>query len=189
MPWPAEVVRQFQTSSPNADEGDFLGPYNKVLNILFPPDTDFTIVPQYLKPDFVGLSGYIFSFEIFFKNWPVFILQLKRPGTLKYQSSRAIADEVIRARVADSADDRPVPILHAVSAFGTRLSFYHLDTANAAAGIIILPMRTIPPRPPGLNDTAPMERWDCDVLEEEGEMKLRAVVDSIKAACEDIADG
>ncbi|KAI9566199.1 hypothetical protein HD554DRAFT_2221544 [Boletus coccyginus] len=187
MPWPAEVVRQFQTVSPNADESDFLGPYNKLLNTLFPPDSDFTVAPQFLKSDPADPSDYISSFEIFFKNWPVFALQLKKPGNLKYKSSRATADQLIRIRVADSAGDRPIPILHAVSAFGSRLCFYHLDTANTAAGIFILPRR-IPHHPTMMNDTAPMERWNCDVMDAEGETRLRAVVDSIKAACEDIAD-
>jgi hypothetical protein len=31
-----------------------------------------------------------------------------------------------------------------------------------------------------------MERWDCDVLDAEGEARLCAVVDLIKAACENI---
>ncbi|KAI9566177.1 hypothetical protein HD554DRAFT_2174636 [Boletus coccyginus] len=191
MPWPADVVRQLKNISPHADENALLGPYNKLLNTLFPPDTDFAIVPQYLKPDLVNSSRYGFSFEIFFKSWPVFVLELKQPAGLQYKSSRATADALIRMRVADRAGDRPVPILHGVSAFGTRLCFYRLDTStiNDAAGILILPTGIPrPDRPTRMSDTAPMERWDCDVLEAEGETRLRAVVDLIKAACEDIAD-
>jgi len=33
-----------------------------------------------------------------------------------------------------------------------------------------------------------MEKWDCDILEAEGEARLRAVVDLVKAACENIAN-
>jgi hypothetical protein len=40
-----------------------------------------------------------------------------------------------------------------------------------------------------VNDTAPVERWDCDILDAEGEARLRAVVDEIKQACENIPNG
>ncbi|KIK29676.1 hypothetical protein PISMIDRAFT_88474, partial [Pisolithus microcarpus 441] len=66
----------------------------------------------------------------------------------------------------------PIPTLHAVSAVGTRLFFYHLDTTNV----------------PLANDTAPVERWDYDVLDVNGEARLHAVVDEMKEACENIAN-
>ena len=69
---------------------------------------------------------------------------------------------------------------------GTRLCFYHLDTTDLAADII--PLDNVPRHPTRVNDTAPMERWDCDVLDAEGGARLRAVVDSIKAACENTAN-
>ena len=46
----------------------------------------------------------------------------------------------------------------------------------------------IPQHPTRVNDSALMERWGCDVLDAEGEARLRAVVDSIKAVCDNIAD-
>jgi hypothetical protein len=30
---------------------------------------------------------------------------------------------------------------------------------------------------------APPERWDCDILEEEGEKRFKSVIDEIKQAC------
>jgi hypothetical protein len=47
--WPEKVLRQFRTALANSKESDFHGPYNKVLNYYFHPDTGFTVVPQYLK--------------------------------------------------------------------------------------------------------------------------------------------
>jgi len=38
-----------------------------------------------------------------------------------------------------------------------------------------------------VNDTAPAERWNCDVLDAEGEERLRAVVNSIKEDCANLA--
>jgi hypothetical protein len=101
MPWPEKVIRQFQTIPPNPIESDFHGAYNKLLNTLFPPDTDFTVVPQYLKPASSKSSDYIVTFEIFFENKPVFILELNKPADLEFISSRRAADVQIRERLGD----------------------------------------------------------------------------------------
>ena len=69
---------------------------------------------------------------------------------------------------------------------GTRLCFYHLDTTDVEADII--PLYNIPRHRTRVNDTAPIERWDCDVLDAEGEARFRAVVDSIMVACENIVN-
>jgi hypothetical protein len=103
MPWPEKVIRQFQIISPNPIESDFHGAYNKLLYTLFPPDTDFTVVPQYLKPASSKSSEYIVTFEVFFENKPVFILELKKPADLNFISSRRAADVQIRERLGDSA--------------------------------------------------------------------------------------
>ena len=34
-----------------------------------------------------------------------------------------------------------------------------------------------------LTDTAPLEYWDCDIIEEGGEERFRSVVDEIRQAC------
>ena len=68
MPWPEKVIRQFQIIPPNPIESDFHGAYNKLLYTLFPSDTDFTVVPQYLKPASSKSSDYIVTFEIFLEN-------------------------------------------------------------------------------------------------------------------------
>ncbi|KIJ09103.1 hypothetical protein PAXINDRAFT_17807 [Paxillus involutus ATCC 200175] len=88
MPWPEKVICQFQIIPPNPTESDFQGAYNKLLYTLFPADTDFTVVPLYLKPaSSANFSDYyITAFEIIFKNTPVFILQLKKPANLDFIS-------------------------------------------------------------------------------------------------------
>ncbi|KAF8438484.1 hypothetical protein L210DRAFT_962355 [Boletus edulis BED1] len=148
MPWP--------------EKSGFHGAYNKLLYTLFPPDTDFTVVPQYLKPAFSTSADYIVAFEILFENKPVFILELKKPANLRFISLRQAADVQIRERMRDLADQCPIPTLHAPD--------------------------NIPKDPDMVNDTAPVQRWDCDVLDAKGEARLRAVVDSIMAACENIAN-
>lgn len=180
MPWPAPVIRAFQTTSVNSSEEEFSGPYNKVLHALFPPDTgDFIVVPRSLEPTSPQSCGPVFFFEVFLGTRPIFILELNAPNDLMYESSRQAADEEIRARLGGLASRCPIQTLHAVSAMGTRLRFYSLDTTNVAG---------IPQHPTGVTDTAPKETWDCDVLDANGEARLRAVLDAIKEACENVAD-
>ena len=67
-----------------------------------------------------------------------------------------------------------MPVLYGISAMGTRLSFYTKPRDEA-----ILPQQ-IPADTGMMTDTAPLERWDCDILEREGEKELRRVVNEIK---------
>ncbi|EJD08434.1 uncharacterized protein FOMMEDRAFT_25505 [Fomitiporia mediterranea MF3/22] len=179
MAWP-KIVRRFQSVPNNADENDFYGPYNKLLNYLFPVLSDFTVVPQYQQPGSLRAPDWFVEFEVFFNNYPVFILELKKPTDIRYVSKRDEADEQIRRRLADLRRDCPIPKLHAVSAMGPRLCFYHVDTTNPRA--LIVPH--VKPRDPDfVNDAAPEEWWNCDVLNNEGEERFRAVADEIKQAC------
>ncbi|KAH8997721.1 hypothetical protein EDB86DRAFT_2803532, partial [Lactarius hatsudake] len=170
----------------NCKESDFHGPYNKLLNYYFPPDTDFTVVPlvvpQYLKAasGYGYVANFIVSFEIRLENKPVLIVQLKGPTAIHHISTRAEADDQIRGRIIDLAEHCPLDTLHAVSAFGTRLCFYSLDMENRGARI---DPRRIDGDPDMVNDYAPAVRWNRDVLEASGEDKLLAVIDEIKAGC------
>jgi len=75
--WPDKIVRQFQVVPANPVESDFLGAYNKLLYTLFPADSDYTVVPQYLKPGSPLASDWIVAFEVIVENKPAFILELK----------------------------------------------------------------------------------------------------------------
>jgi hypothetical protein len=104
MPWPEKVIRQFQSIPPNPIESDFHGAYDKLLHSLFPPDTDFTVVHQYLEPASSNSDDYIvFTFEVTLENKPVLILQLNNPAALNLISSRQAADVQIRERLGDMA--------------------------------------------------------------------------------------
>lgn len=181
--WPEKVLRQFQAVPANCNESDFHGPYNKLLYHCFPPNTDFTVVPQYLKSASRDSADFIVCFEIHLENKPVLIVELKDPTTIQHISTRAEADDQIRRRIIDRAEHCPLDTLYAVSALGTKLCFYSLDVKNRAAKIN-------PPRidrdPDTVYDCAPTERWDRDVLEASGEDKLLAVINEIKAGCAEL---
>lgn len=70
-----------------------------------------------------------------------------------------------------------MPVFHGVSAMGTRLCFYskfHDEDAVYPPQISVTPETTDAAPPP--------ERWNCDILEDEGEERFRCVVGAIKRA-------
>ncbi|KAK0209586.1 hypothetical protein IW262DRAFT_1281482 [Armillaria fumosa] len=183
MTWPDPVLRQFQSVRPNPAGNGFHGPYNKLLNYLFSIDSLYTVVPQFLQPGCRDSLNWIVTFEIMLSNMPVFILELKSPETLRLISSRCEADDQMRRRISDLCGKSsycPIPRLHAVSAVGTRLCFYELDTQDEEAEIKPLAISRHPTR---VNDTAPEKRWDYDVLDDVGERKFRGIVEEIKKEC------
>jgi hypothetical protein len=75
-----------------------------------------------------------------------------------------------------------LPVLHGVSAMGTRLCFYKLIDNKIDPPAIRADLNRV-------TDTAPEERWDCDILELEGERRFRAVVEETKEACAKLRRG
>ncbi|KAF9478776.1 hypothetical protein BDN70DRAFT_859523 [Pholiota conissans] len=174
--WPAKILRLFQTVPPNPSDCDFLGPFNALLYTLFPPETDFVVVPTYSQdPDSVEFTV---MFEVRLFNDTFLIVELNPPGYHGVLSRRQIADDQIRIRMRDIFGSCPLETLHGVSAFGTKLCFYSIHTRDKHPAIMPF---GIPSDPVRLNDTAPASRWDCDILELAGEERFRAVVEEIKA--------
>jgi len=101
MPWPPRVLRQFQKVPISPSEADFHGPYNRLLYTLFPPDTDFTVVPRYLRNNSREPADFLFMLEVFLVDKPVFILEIKSPEVLRYASLREAADRQVRSRIRD----------------------------------------------------------------------------------------
>jgi len=176
--WPDKITRQFNAIPPNPSESDYQGPYNKLLNTLFPPDSDFVVVPQYLL-DSRNSADFVVMFEILLVNKPVLFLELKPPSHLNLLSKHQAADKHIRSRMTDVVATCPLETLYAVSALGGRLCFYSLDTTDSDAEI----MPAIPRHPTKMNDTAPADRWACDILESTGEERLRQIVQKIIQEC------
>lgn len=75
--------------------------------------------------------------------------------------------------------DCPIPTLYGISAFGTALCFYTLNTALGSA----IDPPFIPADLNYVTDIAPRDRWQDDVLGTGGEAKLRWVVEEIFQAC------
>ncbi|EJD05292.1 uncharacterized protein FOMMEDRAFT_80813 [Fomitiporia mediterranea MF3/22] len=182
MAWPEKVIRQFQTVPQNPNESDFYGPYNKLLYYLFPAlRLRLHCCPTIHQSSIRQAPNWVVTFEVLFESRPVFIVELKKPADIQYISRRQTADEQIRERLGNLSAECPISTLHAVSAIGTQLCFYHVDTTNTEAPMI--PPRITPRNPNIVTDTAPVEWWDCDIMDAQGEARFCTVVDEIKQAC------
>ncbi|PFH45354.1 hypothetical protein AMATHDRAFT_160555, partial [Amanita thiersii Skay4041] len=147
---------------------------------LFPPDSPYTVTPQYLKAGTTKSVDFIVVFEVALGALPVFFIGLKSPYALKYKSTRQEADDQMRERMGDLTGNYIHPQRIVRSVFSTQLCFYRQDVNDPLS----LTPPTIPRTLTYVNDTAPSERWDCDLLDADGEQRLRGVVEEIKAACE-----
>jgi hypothetical protein len=187
MPWPDWVLEKFNTIPGGmhaaSRESDFYGPYNTLLYYLFPPQDHYMVVPQYQRPP----AGSSIDFTTIFvvrqtqTQTPIFYLEIKPPLHYYDISTREAADTQMRDRVRELIGALQIPKLHGVSALGTRLAFYQYDAATRTlepAAILRDPIR--------VNDTAPQERWDVNLLEDAGVLRLELLVANIKAMCQAI---
>ncbi|KAH8987462.1 hypothetical protein EDB92DRAFT_1936077 [Lactarius akahatsu] len=171
-PWPQWLVNSFSSANQPqlefaTDESAYYGPYTRLLYHLFGIEGPFEISPQYP------------SNSSRLNKHPVFFIQVKPLATLSLDSKRKRADDQMRDHFRDLRHSLVTPRLPGVSAFGTRMAFYEYVVANNR----VTP-GAIPPDPNILNDLAPIERWNCDLLEDEGINRIRQVVQDVKAMCQ-----
>lgn len=172
-PWPSEINDCFV--SVNELESDFTpAAYNKLLNTLFPVNTPYTVFPQVHRHEDHTLPSARTTFTVYYKNSPVFLLDLHSHANLARTSAREAADEHIRMHVRDLLPYCPFRTLHALSAFGTRLAFYTVTPESP-----ILPAKAAPSEFPTTGGT-PADWWDCDLLEDDGATRLKEVVNEIR---------
>ena len=180
MPWPAYVSNTFEAIPGGVngatDESLFYGRYNTLLTYLFPPTDNYMISPQFKRPP----EGWSIDFTTVFivqrAFHPVFFLEIKPPGDYTHRSSRAAADDQMRTRFFDLADVVELPVIHGVSALGTRLCFYSYTRDDN-----VLDPPRIPPDVERMNDVAPAARWNFDILSDEGVARMTHVANEVKA--------
>ncbi|TFK23228.1 hypothetical protein FA15DRAFT_695227 [Coprinopsis marcescibilis] len=205
MPWPNKIARQFQIIPEQASEQELHGPFNKLLNHLFPPDSEYTVVPRSSfaitaknrepnpdtgKPPELGFM----LFEVQYENLPVLIVLLTAPIVVDSPLAREMADAQMRSQLVSSSGEYsaadvtsspelcPLGTLRGISAFGTKLCYFSCDT-NASKPEIY-PSVILRELANGLEDLAPRDRWSSDLLDREGAAQLREVVENIKAECD-----
>ena len=108
---------------------------------------------------------------------PIFFAELKTYGSLKNLSTRALADDQMRDRFRKFLSDAtPMPKLIGISSFGTQFCVYTFttETRTLNPNLIMADVCII-------NDIVAEDRWAFDVLNDEGEAKLRKVVTAVKS--------
>ena len=156
-------------------EAHFYGPWNRLLNTMFPVDSKFEVHPQYPPPGLNKESVDFVAVLIRINKIPVFMVEVKPPANFHLQSKRTDADEQLRRRLLETSVATKIPVLHGISAFGTKIAFYKYATDTE-----LTEPRSITPEPGLETDTAPREWWAFDILEEEGAQKFRDVVENVK---------
>lgn len=178
MPWPDFItlfVNKFTT-----EESDYYGPFNALLNHLFPASEYYQIAPQFKRV--AGSIDITIIYPITRRRVPVLFIELKTYVAYDTDSARKGADDQMRDRVLDfTAGNIPIPTLYGLSALGTRICVYEYTTATGT----LTPPRIVP-HPEIVTVTAPKERWNLDILEPQGEARLKEVVGHIKAMVADL---
>ncbi|KAF8430026.1 hypothetical protein EV426DRAFT_1357 [Tirmania nivea] len=180
MPLPDTISEVFDLARQDGerDESMFYGPYNVLLNYLFPFEEKYVVVPQYKRPAQIKSVDFTTIFLVRRNQHPVFFVEVKSSGSLHHISSREEADLQMRERFKKLFDDVQIKILYGVSAMGTKLCIYSLNKETRR----LLP-NVIPSDPEIVTDTAPIDRWDVDIMTPEGEGRLRQVVDHVRTMC------
>jgi hypothetical protein len=111
---------------------------------------------------------------------PIFFIEIKTFSNLEHESTHEKADEQMHKRfdnILHSESFCPIllPALTGISAIGTHFAVYWCMTHN---GVVSPPQ--IQHHPLYCTDTAPRERWNHDVMEGSGEVRLRALTNEVK---------
>ncbi|KAF8417044.1 hypothetical protein EV426DRAFT_624678 [Tirmania nivea] len=180
MSWPETIVEAFELGRlrGETDESRFYGPYNVLLTYLFPHNEKFVVVPQYKRPEQSKSVDFTTILVVRHKEHPVFFVEIKASDHIRHMSTRRDADLQMRERFEELFDDVEVETLYGISALGTKLCIY---TASKETGRLL--PRKILGDPEFLTDTAPINRWDVDIMTSSGEQRLREIVAEVKTMC------
>jgi len=176
MPWPSYIKRSFDlVNQTTTNEWEYYGPYNSLLNHLFPPSDDFEVCPYYKGPALPGSIDFTTIYVVRWNKTPIFFIEIKPYPDLDHISPRKAADSQMRSRVVELSDVIAIPKLYGISALGTRLSVYEFTRGTRE-----LTPHAIPDNPNKLTDVAPKAWWKYGLFEEEGEAKVREIVAEVK---------
>lgn len=181
-PWAQEIMACFRGAKPDLESDFTPAAYNKLLNTLFPVNTPYTVFPQVHHHSELSSTSPRTTFTIYYQHTPVFILDLFSYGSLTRLSARQAAESHIRMHMRDLLPYCPLPMLNAVSVFGTRMAFY---SVTPESGIMSARIQSQDADKTGHEHT-PADIWDCDVLEDDGAIRLKEVVNKIRNQCENL---
>ncbi|KAI0253283.1 hypothetical protein BJV78DRAFT_1123277 [Lactifluus subvellereus] len=182
MPWPVHIILKSSLLTDTEPIGNrFYGLYDAILNECF-PTTQFTVMPQYATIDTSAIDFAItYVIEPLELESPVLFIEVKPPTHLSSITTRKSAENQVWSRFGILAHLVRIPKLYGISAMGRQLSYYTYDRPSGVVEPAALP--------DDLNvvvDTAPVERWDTNIMQEEGHTKFLAMVEEIKQMVRDL---
>lgn len=174
--WPDRIINLFEAADFKYEcENALNGPFNALLDHCFPWENGWNVVPQYRQPKRRETIDFTIIYLIKKNKIPMFFMEIKPLCHVDNISTRSLADEQMRDRFTSLLPDISTNILHGISALGNRLSHYYLESQNnkLTPSLIAKDLTFI-------NDTAPAERWNIDILNDEGYIKFKEIVDDVK---------
>ncbi|KAI6039464.1 hypothetical protein EDC04DRAFT_1726536 [Pisolithus marmoratus] len=184
MPWSELITLYLELINKFTDDenGYHLGPFNALLSILFPSCDGYQVIPSFKQ--IPGTTYFTFVYVITGREVPVLFMDARTYIEYNTPSIRKQADDQMRHRLLDFIEGTvPIPKLYGISAFGTRICVYEYTTEDRT-----LTPACIIPHPLIVTDTAPKERWNLDILGQEGEARLKEVVAHIKEMVSELHD-
>ena len=190
MPWPAHIVaKSSRLLDTETIENKFYGVYNSILHECFPP-SQFTVTPQYITAEAQAggtggtNSAISYVIEPLDLDSPIFFIEIKPPTHLPSMSARKAADSQVRTRFVQLAHLVQIPRLYGVSAIGRQLCYYTYERASGAIQPVALADSTS-----FVADTAPIERWNTNIMEEHGHVLFMMIVKEIKGMVRELGYG
>lgn len=180
MPWPSHIVAAFDSIPAGGlagatDEAVLYGALNVLLFHFFPPTELYVVSPQWKKPPQGFTVDFTTVFIVEIAQHPVFFIEVKAASCFSSLSGRANADEQMRKRFTELIECLAIPSLHGISMLGPHLSFYTYSKSDNK-----LHPPCIPSDPVYVNDVAPAQRWNTEVMSEEGIRRFTEVADHVK---------
>ncbi|RPB27570.1 hypothetical protein L211DRAFT_834428 [Terfezia boudieri ATCC MYA-4762] len=85
MPFPDTISEVFDLARQDGerDESMFYGPYNILLNYLFPFEEKYMVVPQYKRPAEMKSVVFTTIFLVMRNQHPVFFVEVKSSGSIR----------------------------------------------------------------------------------------------------------
>ena len=123
------------------------------------------------------MSGGLFNRTLYETRVPIFFVGVKTYRSLANLSVRGLADDQMRDLFPELVSGSiPTPKFIGISSFGTQFCVYSFTSETWTFELALITADAHV-----LNDVTPQDRWALDILNDEGEAKLREVVGVAKS--------
>lgn len=99
--WPRSVIQQFRAARTSSFDATLYGAFNKLLHVAFPPESDFTIVPNWVHYPSPNSANMVAVFEVTFRNVVVLLVEVNAEHHLQYAVKREASDLRVRERLKE----------------------------------------------------------------------------------------